>query len=54
MGVLLRDLPLGDPGVEGDLAGSSQPGEGEKSDLVLHLCGLGCRSWGKKKMVVKL
>lgn len=45
VGVLLRNLPLGDMVVEGNLAGSSKPGEGEKHDLVLHLCGSG-RSWG--------
>lgn len=35
--VLLGNLPLHDTGVKGDLTGSSQPGEGEKRDLILHL-----------------
>lgn len=38
--VLLRNLPLDDGVVEGNLAGSSHAGEGEKGCLVLHLCDL--------------
>lgn len=40
VGVFLGNLPLHHTGVERDLAGSSQPGESKKRDLVLHLCVL--------------
>lgn len=40
VGVLLGNLPLNNGVVEGNLAGSSQAGEGKKGCLKLHLCDL--------------
>lgn len=54
VGVLLRDLSLHDTGVEGDLAGSSQPDEGEEGGRVLHLCGLDAAAKRRRRDGVEL